>query len=46
MVEPITVPDKLKKVIAILEAMTKGFETIKKEQAAPLSVPVTKIKPK
>jgi hypothetical protein len=46
MAEPITVPEKLKTVVKNLGALTKGIETVKKELAAPQTVPLTKIKPK
>jgi len=46
MAEPITVPEKLKNVIKTLGFLTKGIEAVKKEQAAPQSIPLTKIKSK
>jgi hypothetical protein len=46
MVEPVAVPDKLKKLVATLEVLTKGTETIKKEKEAVKPVPVTTIKSK
>jgi hypothetical protein len=44
MVEPITLSEKLKKVVTTLSAQTKAVETIKKEQEQPKPVPVTKPK--
>jgi hypothetical protein len=44
MVEPITLSEKLKKVVITLSSQTKAVETIKKEKEQPKPVPITKLK--
>ena len=46
MVEPVNVPDKLKKSINTLKVLTKAAETIKKEKEKPAPVPLASAKSK
>jgi hypothetical protein len=46
MAEPITLNEKLKKVVSTLTSQTKSIETIKKEKEQPKPVLVTNVKVK
>jgi hypothetical protein len=46
MVEPVQVPDKLKKLVSTLEALNKGKQAVAAIKEPIKSVPLTNLKPK